>query len=110
MSTCTVQTGFLMWKKFCGVDAVGNCRQCHAFVCARHGAAYGDGSLVCAGCSAGVDDDSTGTGFTTSSALLGGAAASTASEQQSSESWHGGGSDSSSSDSGSSDSGGSSSD
>lgn len=111
MSTCTIQTGMLLWKKFCNVEAVGNCRQCHAYVCARHGAAYGDGSLLCTGCGAEVDDDSTGTVFGNAAGWLGGgvAASAVASEQQqSAESWHGGGDieSSSSSDSGSSDSGG----
>ncbi len=120
MSTCTVQTGMLLWKKICGVDSIGNCRQCHAFVCARHGAAYGDGSLLCTGCGAEVGDDSTGTVFATGAGLFGGAAAGAAAaeqQQQSSETWHGGGdsdsggsSESSSSDSGGGDSGGSSSD
>ena len=121
MSTCTMQTGFLMWKKFCGIEAAGNCRQCHAFVCVRHGAAYGDGSLLCTGCGAQVDDDSTGTVFSTAGGLFGGAALGAAAGEQQQQppgdTWHGGESDSggsfdsgSSSDSGGGDSGGSSSD
>lgn len=115
MATCTVESGMLFWKKACGGESAGNCRDCRRFVCERHASTYGDGSLVCTRCGAQVDD-STGTIFPSGGMGLGlgaaaGAAAANA-EQGDHASWHGtdsdsGGSfDSAGSDSGTSDSGG----
>jgi uncharacterized membrane protein YgcG len=108
MAACAVQTGFLFWKKPCGQEALGCCRQCGRFVCGRHGEAYGDGTVLCAGCGA-LAEDSTGTIFPTTSAGVFGAAAasSAAAEAAAAEKWHGGEGDSGGSfDSGGGDSGG----
>lgn len=120
MATCTVETGFLFWKKACGAEAMGACRGCGSAACQRHCASFGDGTLLCARCRAETDDSSS-TVFTTSAMGVGaaaGASAVAASSQAESGggSWHGnegdsgGGFDSGGGDSGGGDSGGSSSD
>lgn len=116
MSSCAVRSGMLFWKKACGEGAVGSCKQCGADVCGRHAAAYGDGSFICIGCGAEVDDsDGTGTVFS-----LGGISQTVSDKisaagegiSAATESWHGGdsGNTGGSSDSGGGDPGGSSSD
>ncbi len=88
MATCTLDTGILLWKKPCGLEAIGNCRQCLRFVCQRHGAAFADGTLLCSMC-ASQTEDSTGTVFTTAPLVAGAAAAHAAGEQRAPDSWHG---------------------
>jgi len=123
MATCTVESGMLFWKKACGAESVGTCRQCGRVICGMHAGKLGDGTMLCVECvernpaslstviSAGVvgaaDVSAEATPFATSPAVA---------DQGSSDTWHGtdsggsgGSSDSGSSDSGSSDSGGSSS-
>lgn len=110
MAHCSVQTGFLFWKKPCIHPSLGNCRQCRKFVCQIHSQQQRDGMLLCNSC-AHVDDhdydtstessSNSGVGAGIGSIVAGGASASKS---------NGSGGDSGSSDSGSSDSGGSSSD
>jgi len=117
MANCGIATGFLFWKKACGAEAMGVCRSCGCAVCQRHGASFGDGTLLCTRCGAEADV-STGTVFGTAAGLGAAGAVLGAPEQPDSGAWHGeegnpggfesGGSDAG--DSGGGDSGGSSSD
>jgi len=118
MASCAVEKGILFWKKPCGGESLGNCRQCGRFACAMHSGRMGDGSMLCTACVE-RQDDSTGTIFTSgaigmaaaSVASAEPAAASAAADQVAPDSWHGSDSGSSSDSGGSSsDSGGSSSD
>ena len=119
MANCSVQTGFLFWKKPCIHPSLGNCAKCRKFVCQIHSQEQHDGTLLCGACRT-VDEPDDDYSYTTSSesasgaglgaslgGLSGGAASASESDRQRGDSQSG---DSGSSDSGSSDSGSSSSD